>query len=86
MILPYFFSVGHWNYARYISWHLLEIKNSLPKELVATFLRGEHACCHKTGNWNAVFRDQFGEQTYIRYGKASGGLVGKSLSTNQTTE
>lgn len=32
---------------------------------------------------NAVFSDQFGEQTYIRYGKARGGLVGITLSPDQ---
>ena len=29
---------------------------------------------------------QFGEQTYIRYGKSKGGLVGKSLSAELTSE
>ena len=24
-MLPYFFAAGHWNYARYIQWHVLEI-------------------------------------------------------------
>ena len=49
-------------------------------------LRGEHVCHHRKGVWNAVFLDQFGEQTYIRYGKAKGGLVGKSLSDEQVAE
>ena len=80
-MLPYFFSAGYWNYARYISWHLLEMKNYL-----AALLRREDVCRHKTGNWNAVFGDQFVEQTYIRYGKAKGGLVGKLLLADQTTE
>jgi len=30
------------------------------------------------------FPYQFGEQTYIRYGKSKGGLVGKTLSSEQT--
>jgi len=34
--------------------------------------------------WNSVFLDQFREQTYIRYGKSKGGLVGKTLSSEQT--
>jgi len=35
------------------------------------------------GLWNAVFSNEFGEQTYIRYGKAKGGLVGLTLSSDQ---
>ena len=82
----FFFAAGHWNYARYISYHILEMENNLPKEIHSSFLRGEHVCRHSNGFWNAVFLDQFGEQTYIRYGKAKGGLVGKSLSSEQVAE
>ena len=39
------------------------MKNYLPKELLAALLRREDVCRHKTGNWNAVFGDQFVEQT-----------------------
>ena len=38
---------------------------------------------HKNCTWNAVFSDQFGDQTYIRDGKAKGGLVGLTLSSEQ---
>ena len=38
---------------------------------------------HQDGVWNSVFLDQFGEQTCIQYGKSKGGLVGKSLSSDQ---
>ena len=85
-MIPYFFAAAHWNYARYISWHVLEMTTSLPESLLAAFLRGEHVCRHQTGVWNSVFLDQFGEQTYIRYGKSKGGLVGKSLSSEQVSE
>lgn len=54
----------------------------LPEEMLAAFLRGEHVCHHHGGFWNAVFL----EQTYIRYGKATGGLVGKSLPSEQVSE
>ena len=62
------------------------MESSLPEEMLAAFLCGEHVCRHHSGFWNAVFLDQFGDQTYIRYGKAKGGLVGKSLSSEQVTE
>ena len=85
-MLPYFFAANHMNYARYISWHILEMTTSVPDIILAAFLRGEHVCRHQDGVWNSVFLDQFGEQTYIRYGKAKGGLVGKSLSSDQVGE
>ncbi len=85
-MLPYFFAAAHWNYARYILWHVLDLSQSLPENILEAFLRGEHVCRHNSGTWNAVFLDQFGEQTYIRYGKAKGGLVGKSLSSEQVSE
>ena len=80
-MLPYFFVADHNNYAKYITWHLLEVSAGLPEDAQNIFLTGEHVCCHKNGTWNAVFSDQFGEQTYIRYGKAKGGLVGLTLSS-----
>ena len=43
---------------------------SLELDAEEYFLSGEHICRHQEGTWNSVFRDQFGEQTYIRYGKA----------------
>ena len=55
----------------------------VPQEGMQMYLDGHHVCRHKEGVWNAVFSDQFGEQTYIRYGKARGGLVGKTLSPDQ---
>ena len=49
--------------------------------MLAAFLRGEHVCRQNNGVWNAVFLDQFGDQTYME--KVKGGLVGKSLSSEQ---
>ena len=49
------------------------------------FYTGQHVCRHSDGSWNAVFSDQFGEQTYIRQGKAKGGRVGITLSPDQVT-
>src|SRR6218665_1327694 len=85
-MLPYFFAAGHWNYARYISWHIMEMEASLPEPILTAFMKGEHVCRHRNGLWNSVFLDQFGEQTYIRYGKSKGGLVGKSLSAEQVSD
>ena len=85
-VIPYFFAANHWNYARYISWHVLDMSSSIPDHMLSAFLRGEHVCRHRDGFWNSVFLDQFGEQTYIPYGKSKGGLVVKSLYSEQVTE
>jgi len=76
---PYFFNAGHWNCARYTAWHLHDMTTSLPEDMWAAFLRGKHVCHHHSWVWNSVFLDQFGEQTYIRYGKSKDGLVGKTV-------
>lgn len=82
-MIPYFFAAGHWQYARYITWHCREMRKCLPQDVEQLFVDGEHVCRHRDGSWNAVFADQFGEQTYIRYGKSKGGLVGLTLSPEQ---
>ena len=46
-------------------------------------MAGAFVCQHQEGVWNAVLADQFGEQTYIRYGTSKGGLVGMTLSAEQ---
>lgn len=79
----YFWAAGHWQYAKYITWHIIEMGKLLGDQANEMFLMGDHVCRHKYGTWNAVFGDQFGEQTYIRYGKAKGGLVGLTLSQDQ---
>lgn len=84
LMLPYFFSAGHFHYARYISWHLLEMCYLLPPEARADLLAGAHVCRHNDGCWNSVSGDQFGEQTAIKTGK--GGLKGMALSPELITE
>ena len=59
------------------------MKTLLLKGVFESFLNGQHVCRHQEGVWNGIFSDQFGEKTYIRYGKAKGGLVGKTLSQEQ---
>ena len=76
-------AAGHWFYARYLSWHWIEMTHMLDDEAIEMFLSGDHVCRHRDGTWNSVFRAQFGEQTYKRYGKAKGGLVGMTLSSEQ---
>lgn len=46
-------------------------------------MAGAFVCRHREGVGNAVSADQFGEQTYIPYGKSKGGLVGMTLSAEQ---
>jgi hypothetical protein len=77
-MLPYFFEAGHHNYARYISWHLRDMQH-LPQDAKKDLLDGAHVCRHSDGA-AAVSGDQYGEQTYIRQGKAAGGM--KGISTN----
>ena len=83
-MIPYFFAAAHWNYARYIQWHVMDMIKHSPNT-GQFFSDGSHVCRHKDGVWNAVFSDQFGEQTYIRYGKSRGGLVGLTLSPDQVS-
>lgn len=83
-MLPYFFSAGHVHYARYISWHLIEMRHLLPQAAKADLIAGAHVCRHNEGCWNAVSGDQFGEQTAIKIGK--GGLKGMTLSPELVTE
>ena len=78
------FQAGHHNYARYLSWHCLEMSVLLPAEAKDDLPSGVFVCRHKAGSWNAVSADQFGEQTAIKIGK--GGLKGITLSSTQVAE
>ncbi len=80
-MIPYFFSAGHFNYARYLSHYLGEVRN-LPSEARQLLLEGCQVCRHNDGS-PAVSADQFGEQTYIKQGKGSGGLKGISTDADQ---
>ena len=55
----------------------------LSEDAKSDLIAGALVCRHREGVWDAVSSDQFGEQTYIRYGKSEGGLVGISLSAEQ---
>ena len=81
-LLPYFFASGHFHYARYVTQHVLEMNYLIPAE--AKLASGAFVCRHRTGVWNSVSSDQFGEQTAVRIGK--GGLKGVTLSPEQVKE
>lgn len=53
-MLPYFFSAGHWNYARYIIWHIQEYLNDFDDKAVEFFFNNHHVCRHKAGCWNGI--------------------------------
>ena len=78
----YFMAAGHWNYARYISWF---VNTEFDEESETVFMKGDNVCHHKPGTWNRVSADQFGEQTYIRFGKSKGGMVDVTLFRNKLT-
>ena len=80
-MLPYFFAAGHHNYARYLSWYVRQME-LLPQHAKEDLLAGAHVCLHSDGR-TAVPADQFGEQTYIKGGKGSGGMKGISTSPEQ---
>ncbi len=83
-MLPYFNAAGHWAYARYMTYHIIEVTAGLLREALEMYMSGDLLSCkHKQGLFNAVFADQYGEQTYIRYGKAKRGLKGITLNEEQ---
>ena len=59
ILLSYFFIAGHHHFARYPSWHCLEM-SVLPDDLMA----GSFVCRHKAGRRNSVPSDQFGTCTH----------------------
>ena len=69
--------------ARYITWHVMEMRHMLPDDAKMDLLAGAHLCRHRPGIWNYVSADQFGEQTYINNGKMPGVLKGLTMSEDQ---
>ena len=82
-MLPYFFAAGHHHYARYITIYLYEVMK-LPENARKDLMDGCNVCRHSDGA-PAVSSDQFGEQTYIKQGKGSGGLKGISTNDEQVS-
>ena len=48
-MIPYFFGAEYFHYARYISWHLLEMRHLLPETAKVDLLAGAHVCRHSEG-------------------------------------
>ena len=67
-MLPYFFSAGHIHYARYLTWHLMEMRN-IPEDVKKYLIVWAHVCRNKEWTLIAVSSDQFGEQTSIKMRK-----------------
>ena len=80
-MLPYFFAAGHHNYACYLRWYVRQMEH-LPHRAKEDLLAGAHVCRHSDGG-TAMPADQFGEQTYIKRAKGSGGIKGISTSPEQ---
>ena len=78
-MIPYFFSAGHWNYARDSIAYLNSMSKLNPSVLDA-FLRGEHVERHRIGLWNAIWSDMMIESSYMNKGKGPGGLIGITTS------
>ena len=74
-MMPYFFSAGHTNYARYGICYLRTM-HKLPDGILHAFLKGEHVMRHQDGLWNGIWSDMMIETTYMRYGKGPGGIIG----------
>ena len=51
---------------------MIEMQYMLPDDAKMDLLAGAHVCRHRSGTWNSVSADQFGEQTYIKKGKMPG--------------
>ena len=52
--LPYFFSAGHINYARYGVYYLRQMEH-LPDDIQKRFENGEHTIHLKSGIWNGIW-------------------------------
>ena len=76
-MMPYYFSSGHVNYSRSVIVHLMTYQ-SFPKEITDAFYRGEHCIHHCPGIANGSSTDYAIETNYMRFGKSSDGLLGKS--------
>ena len=70
-------SARQWHYGKYITWYISEV---LEEDQEVPFMHDDNVCHDKDGPWHGVPPDQFGEETYIRYGTPRGGLVGITLS------
>ena len=82
MMMPYFFSAKHVNYARYGICYINTMEN-LPPEVLTQFMKGEHVMRHQKGIWNAIWSDMMIETSYMKIGKGPLGVIG--FTTSSTT-
>ena len=75
MIEALFFSCGHHNYARS---SVIDRKNiqTMPPNVLKSYLNGEHTMHHRAGRANGVAGDYFMESTLMRYGHSNRGMIG----------
>lgn len=74
-MLPYFFSMNHYNYARGVTLYLQDMLQ-LPDSVVHDLKRGMLSVKRSPGNFNAVACDLALEQSQIRSSAVTGGLIG----------
>ena len=63
LVMPYFCSSGHNNYARYGS-HYLKSIEALPANVLQHFMKGSHVMRPIKGMLNCMWRDVFIEMTF----------------------
>ena len=84
LMIPYFFTAGHHNYARYgIYYH--RSSEAMPNEICMQFLQGEHVTRHIAEAWNGVWTDMMygGRTNFMRYCKGPHGLIGITVKPNK---
>ena len=81
MMMPYFFSAKHVNYARYGICYINTMEN-LPPEVLTQFMKGEHVMRHQKGIWNAIWSDMMIETSYMKIGKGPLGVIGFTTSSS----
>ena len=77
-MIPYFFSAGHFNYARYGLYYLRSMA-AMPDKWRDKFIKAEHTMHHIPGNWNGIWSDTYIETTCIQYGHMKRGIIGVTL-------
>ena len=77
-MLPYLYAAGRHNYAKSAPVYLMEME-SLEGDIKDRFMRGEHTVRLQTALWNSFWTDMLIETTFMKTGKAPGGLKGQSL-------
>ncbi|CAH0757850.1 unnamed protein product [Diatraea saccharalis] len=86
IMLPFFYSTGHFNYAKCISMYLddmYNLQNVMPTEEYDRFTKGLFTIRRTDKFWSGVWSDMTIEQTLMRSMKSTGGLTrGRGVSEN----